>query len=127
MLINDFFTYTIDEYQDSKLIATININPNHAIFKGHFPGMPITPGICQVQIVQELISDYFKATYTLKKARDIKFLNFINPTEISTLTLELKLSDNSDEELSVNALLHKNEVNYLKMRSVFCKKSSTIA
>ena len=30
------------------------LNPDHLIYKAHFPGQPVTPGVCILQIIQEL-------------------------------------------------------------------------
>ncbi len=119
MLLNDFFTYQIVEKSDDKTIASIEFNKEHDIYKGHFPGLPITPGVCQVQMVQEILSDSLAKKYHLKSARDIKFLNFIDPAKVDSLQLELSLSSINDSTIAVNVLLLKNEINYLKMRSVF--------
>ena len=32
----------------------LQLHPEHEIYQAHFPGNPITPGVCQVQIVAEL-------------------------------------------------------------------------
>jgi len=34
----------------------IELNFNHKIFKGHFPGSPILPGVCIIQIVKEVLN-----------------------------------------------------------------------
>lgn len=119
MLLNDFFTYRIIEKSDDEIIATINLNKDHGIYAGHFPGMPVTPGICQVQMIQEVLKDTFSSAYSLRSARDIKFLNFINPKEVNSFDLDLTISKGDHDALTVKALMHKGEVNYLKMRSVF--------
>lgn len=119
MLLNDFFTYQIVEKSDDRIITNIEFNKEHDIYKGHFPGLPITPGVCQVQMVQEILSDSLAKNCQLKSARDIKFLNFIDPAKVESLQLELNLSSINESTIAVNVLLSKNEINYLKMRSVF--------
>ena len=44
--------YTIVETGDN--VARIRLLPECAIYQGHFPGNPVTPGVCQVGIVEEL-------------------------------------------------------------------------
>ena len=34
----------------------ISLFPEHFIYKAHFPGEPITPGVCIIQIATELFS-----------------------------------------------------------------------
>jgi len=119
MLLNKFFTYTVTEQSESLVLAEVSLRADHEIYKGHFPNLPVTPGVCQVQIVQEILNDVTKKNYCLKSARDIKFLNFIDPQKTREFTLELKLKETKENDLSVNALLSKEGLKYLKMRSVF--------
>ena len=53
MLLNDFFI--IDDWQPGNGLARaiLRINWGHPIFEGHFPGRPVVPGACLLQIVKE--------------------------------------------------------------------------
>ncbi|MBQ0740088.1 3-hydroxyacyl-ACP dehydratase, partial [Aquimarina celericrescens] len=54
MLLKDFYkTNTLITVGNISTV-TITINKNHKIFKGHFPGNPVTPGVCMIQIIKEL-------------------------------------------------------------------------
>ena len=37
--------------------ATIRLLPESPVYKGHFPGYPITPGVCLVEIALELMEE----------------------------------------------------------------------
>lgn len=44
LLEKDFYAVKkISKLEDDKHIADIYLNQEHAIFKGHFPGNPVTP------------------------------------------------------------------------------------
>ena len=58
---------------------TIRFNPDHPIFAGHFPGHPIVPGACLVQIAQELLSDCLGQQVNLTAIRNLKFRQPITP------------------------------------------------
>ncbi len=32
----------------------IELNPEHYIYKAHFPGNPITPGVCIIKMITEV-------------------------------------------------------------------------
>ncbi len=121
MLLNEFFTYKVIDKEEGKWNCQIEFNAEHDIYKGHFPGLPVTPGVCQVQIVQEVVSDILDQKYSLRGARDIKFLNFIDPQKTPKLNLELTVKEKEEEVLSVTALMVNEGVNFLKMRSTFSK------
>ena len=54
-------------------------------FKGHFPGEPVTPGVCILQIAQELLSEETELNLSLKKIKNAKFTAVIAPNNISEL------------------------------------------
>ena len=47
------FTILEDKGQEVK----IRLNPDHEIYRAHFPGNPITPGVCIVQIISEVLGE----------------------------------------------------------------------
>ena len=55
MVLQDFYKILSEEKtSDSKYTFTILVNEKHDVFKGHFPGNPIMPGVCMIQIIKEL-------------------------------------------------------------------------
>ena len=61
MLLNDFYQIT----EQASQAFRIRLNPAHEIYRAHFPGQPITPGVCQIQLVTELLSQLLDAEATL--------------------------------------------------------------
>jgi len=119
MLMNTFFTCHDASLSAEALNVRLELNDSNQIYDGHFPNLPIAPGVCQVQMVKEVVNTYLKADFLLKSARDIKFLNFIEPNKLKSLQLDVKWTWKDENTLAVTALMHNDNVNYLKMRSVF--------
>lgn len=119
MLMNNFFTCGEATLSGDFFCVRLELNVSSKIYDGHFPGLPIAPGVCQVQMVKEVLNKYLEEDFQLVSARDIKFLNFIEPGKLNTLQLDVKLKWKEENLLVVNALMHKDDTNYFKMRSVF--------
>ena len=74
--------------------ATIRLLPDSPVYKGHFPGYPITPGVCLVEIALELIAEMADQVghderVRLVGAKNIKFTNPIIPSEATELRFNL--------------------------------------
>ena len=81
--------------------ATIRLLPESPVYKGHFPGYPITPGVCLVEIALELIAEMADQVghdegevghderVRLVGAKNIKFTSPIIPTEGTELRFNL--------------------------------------
>ena len=55
------------------------LNPDHLIYKAHFPGMPVTPGVCILQMIQELLSEQEGMPLFIIRIKNAKFTKMISP------------------------------------------------
>lgn len=79
MLIEGLYKVNEITQVNSEITATISLNPTHDIFNGHFPGNPIMPGVCMMQVIKELTEEVLKEELFLQKSTNIKFMAKINP------------------------------------------------
>ncbi len=96
----------------------IEMIADHRIYQGHFPGKPITPGVCEIEIVKEVVSDILEKNLMLSEAKNIKFTNIIDPNQISLLNLHIEL-DSTAEGAKVKAELFHEDTVYLVFRGFF--------
>ena len=99
-----------------KYSISVSLDQNHEIFKGHFPGNPVLPGVCQVEIAKELAEEVLGCKCMLTQASQVKFLNLINPLEYLFLSYELKLLNIAEGEYDLNAVLAAGPVIFMKMK-----------
>ncbi|EMQ96080.1 (3R)-hydroxymyristoyl-[acyl carrier protein] dehydratase [Xanthomarina gelatinilytica] len=92
MLLKDFYTITQLTVKDHLATAHITINKNHEAFKGHFPGNPVTPGVCMMQIIKELTEQIVDKKLFMESASNVKFMAIINPEKTPDLVLELDIA-----------------------------------
>lgn len=83
----------------------LELNPNSFIYQAHFPGEPITPGVCIVQIGKELVEDALGRTLQIKTVKNVKFLSVISPRESTSITYVLKKVEVQEGEDSVKVQL----------------------
>lgn len=67
---------------------TIRFNPSHPIFAGHFPGHPIVPGACLVQIAEELSGLFLDRKISFTAIKNLKFRQPIYPDQQVSLMIE---------------------------------------
>ena len=114
--------YTIVSQQKENGLDTfrIRLHPEWPIYKAHFPGHPITPGVCIVQMVQELLQECLHRKVILQKAKHIKYVSIISPEEVTDLTVTFsKIETQPDGSLKVQAQITNNETLYTKLSATF--------
>lgn len=61
------------------LSALVHLNAEHEIYRAHFPGSPITPGVCIIQMAVEIFCDLSGRNLSVTEVRDAKFLAPVVP------------------------------------------------
>jgi 3-hydroxyacyl-[acyl-carrier-protein] dehydratase len=96
MLLKDFYKVNTLETVENKTTATITINKKHDVFKGHFPGNPVTPGVCMMQIIKELTESVVSKKLFMTSSSNVKFMAIINPEETPDLELSIVISETEE-------------------------------
>lgn len=63
------------------------LNPDHLIYKAHFPGQPVTPGVCILQMLQELLSVQYDKQLFIKNIKNAKFISMMSPVTDSRVSV----------------------------------------
>lgn len=123
-ILTDFYTLTsYEKAENGSFIAKISLNKDHDIFKGHFPGNPVTPGVCMMQIIKELTEEFIGSKLFLKTASNVKFMAIINPFETPDLELQLDINEDG-EEVKVKNITSFGETIALKLSVSYKKLTS---
>ena len=75
------------EESDDNASCDIHYDSGHAIFRGHFPGNPIVPGVCTLQMIMELMERAVGKSLRLVSASNVKYLQLITPDIIPQVAL----------------------------------------
>lgn len=119
ILTGDFFTMQSLDKGDGMIKAGLVWNADHPIFQGHFPGQPVVPGVCMIQLVQETLEQALKRPIQLVSSSQVKFLHVIDPRQFPSTDLLIQYSVNSAGTYQVSSTLLQGATTFLKMNAVF--------
>ncbi|WP_339713638.1 3-hydroxyacyl-ACP dehydratase [uncultured Kriegella sp.] len=118
MLIKDLYTVQTFEQSDESVTATVKLHKEHDIFKGHFPGNPVMPGVCMIQIIKELTEKAVDRELFLSTSSNIKFMAIINPEKNDILVLKLDITTD-DKQIKVKNTSFFEDTLALKLNATF--------
>lgn len=118
MLLGNFFTISNIATAGFEVNATLLINTSHKIFDGHFPGQPVVPGVCMMQMMKEIMEQVTGKKMDLIKSSEMKFLAIINPLENNHIQATLKYAPDENGKLIVSATLFKDQLTYFKFKGL---------
>lgn len=116
ILLNDFYSIIHQAPENGSVKAKIAINKSHEILKGHFPGLPIVPGVCMMQIVLEIVEANVGKQVSLVAADTMKFLSVINPEENSEIDVAINFTEEAGQFL-INAILFFESITFFKLKA----------
>jgi len=116
-LLNDFFFILLQEPSPNLVKAKITINEHHKIFEGHFPGIPVVPGVCMVQIILEIMEAVIRKPVRLTESDTIKFLTVMSPKENKEIDVSIDYTAERGRFL-INASLFSGSVIFFKLNGV---------
>lgn len=119
-MLSDNFYFIIDKnFECESPFAIIKFNSSHVIFKAHFPNHPITPGVCQIQIITEILSDYIGQEISLIAAKNIKYISVISPDKESTVKVVFHKKQIDNDLLKVTVTLENDNAIFSKMSMTY--------
>jgi len=113
--------YTLDHYslQDDHILAAIRFDPEHPIFSGHFPGRPVVPGVCMVQIIKHLVIRALgREDIILSEGHQLKFLQLIIPDRKDLVQVAVTVG-REDGRFTAQGAFKKEDVVLFKMTGAF--------
>src|SRR5215470_3088895 len=119
LLESDFFTIEKMHAEESMVHAVLRINPGHGIFEGHFPGQPVVPGVCMIEMVKELFENAILRKTRLVKSDFAKFLAMIDPRMTNTIQAEIKYKIIAEDEFNIVSSLFQQGTTFLKFKASF--------
>lgn len=114
----NFYEITDQKQKEEGFEARIRLNPEHLIYKAHFPDNPVTPGVCILQICQELVAAYFHKPLRMVRAKNIKFLNVLRPAENREVIFKIGCYEGA-EGIEASIIISDKEKVFAKISAVY--------
>lgn len=117
ILAEDFFDILYSTKNDDTIRCRVRLNAEHPIYKVHFPDNPITPGVCLIQMVTELLERHIGRSLAFHTAVNIKFRQPIYPKHEPTFVFTNMVVN--DGQFSVRVSIEDGETQFAKMSLIY--------
>ena len=118
-LTDGFFNIEAINDTESGFEAFLRTNPEHPIYKAHFPGNPITPGVCIIQTAGELLEQKLNRKVYLKTVKNVKFLSVIIPEKEKLIRYNFTNLAEEENGCKVQVVVSDDATVYAKISLIF--------
>ncbi len=116
MLQDTFYTVLLNQLQDEQTLAVqIQFNKSHPIFEGHFPGNPVVPGVCMLQIIKEILAQHLNKNLRLTNLSNVKFINMVDPNKNDIVNISIHIDKIQEDGVKVNSTITADDITFLKV------------
>ncbi len=89
------------------------INASHDFYRVHFPGNPVTPGVCLLQMATEILEQRYHKSFLLCGGRSIKFKKLVVPSDNPVFVFHKTVM--ADGQLTTLITIEDGESQFVKM------------
>lgn len=118
MILEGFYEVAHTSVSGDSAVTKIRVNKDHDIYKGHFPGRPVTPGVVLMHLFKEEAERIFDKKLQLVRAENVKFTAVFNPTVDNELILDSHITENG-EFIKLKGLARNNDGPVLKINCLY--------
>ncbi len=116
-MLDQFYTITKIESQTNTACIEVALNPAHAVYNGHFPGMPVVPGVCTLMMVKSCFERWKGKRFVFRLLNSCKFLTAIRPEQNRLLTIKLEEQERPDGLWGMSAQIYAGDQLVFKLKA----------
>ncbi len=122
-ILKSLFVIKNVEENNGNIQAKVAINKESEIYKAHFPGDPITPGVCQMHLVKDVLTQvYPKLNLLFKTSKQIKFTEVLRPTEHQEINISIDTKMNENELTASAQIFHFEKIFFKAKLTYICEE-----
>ncbi len=112
--------YKMDSWvtEGDDTLFSVTLLPEYRAYKGHFPGNPISPGVCNIQMIKECAEQLAGKRLFLSYISQCRFSVVITPQTTPRLQIRMQLSEVEDM-YKIRAIIFDNTANYIDFKGEF--------
>lgn len=114
--MNKVFKIKRVSHDEQTFMYSAEIDAVHPVFGGHFPQMPVVPGVCTMSMIKECIADALSYDVRYDYIKECKFLLAISPSIHKMVEVSITLKQ-GDSQKSVVATVATDGVTMMKLKA----------
>lgn len=113
-LLNDYYRIDSQTAVGNEILFRVTLLPEYCAYAGHFPGNPVSPGVCNIQMVKECAVQLTGQPLFLCYISHCRWSAVITPQTTPHLQIRMQLSEAENDRYKVCATVCDDTTIYMK-------------
>ncbi len=118
MLLGNYYRVDSIRKEDGESIFDISLVPECPVYDGHFPGDPVSPGVCNIQMIKECAESIVGMHLMLEELVQCRLTSVVSPMTCPRISVYISLSEGSDAGFILKASLRNGNVSCMTLKAV---------
>jgi 3-hydroxyacyl-[acyl-carrier-protein] dehydratase len=114
-LLDDYFRIDSRTTVDDEVLFRVTLLPEYCAYAGHFPGNPVSPGVCNIQMIKECAVQLTGQHLFLGYISHCRWSAVITPQTAPHLYIRMQLSE-AGNVYNVCATVYDDATVYMKFK-----------
>ena len=114
--MKDYFSITSENIDGFSGLFAVRLNPDCKVYEGHFPGEPVSPGVCNIEMLLECAERVIGFPLRMVKLNRCRLTTLITPLTHADLELKIALTPKEDRWV-LTAEIGKGEDSYMTLKA----------
>jgi len=120
--MNGYYHIENQEIKGDVTIFYFTLLPDCCVYKGHFPGNPVAPGVCSIQMIKACAERMTGKPLFLGYIAQCRFSVLLTPQTTPLLRLHMQLSETEDI-YHVKAVVCDDTKTYIEFKGDFTRRA----
>lgn len=116
MLLPDYYTILNRRTDGDAAVFDIALNAACEVYKGHFPGTPVSPGVCNIQMLKECAEQVVGKPLLLNYIQQCRLTTLVTPQQHPEVEVRVWIVAPIEGGVKLCATLGKGELVYLELK-----------
>ena len=118
-MIDYYYSVKTQHTVENVTLFDVILLPECSVYEGHFPGMPVAPGVCNIQMIKECVERITGQQLLLESITQCKFTTMITPQQHRELQIRIELTEIAANKFKVTATIGQDETAYMMLKGEF--------
>ncbi|MDR1745826.1 MAG: hydroxymyristoyl-ACP dehydratase [Tannerella sp.] len=118
-MLSDYYQIKNQRTEGDRTVFEIALNPDCRVYRGHFPDMPVAPGVCNIQMVRECVERIAGRPLQLSHITQCKMTTMLTPEQHPDLQIYIHKFEADEPPFPVHATIGRDDEVYFILKAEY--------
>ncbi len=103
-------------HSETSVTFRVALLPDCDVYRGHFPGNPVCPGVCTMQMIRECAETFLGKSLHQPVVSQCRFVTLMTPAECPEVDIKMEILTATDQSFTVKATVSDSDNIYLEYK-----------